>query len=49
MGQMVYPTYQIKKKVSVFETREELLEYETAYGLFNQIYAASENGQLEVI
>ena len=48
MGQVVYPSYPIKKTIAVFETRVELLEYETAYRLFTEVYAAVENSQLEV-
>ena len=46
---MVYPTYKVCKNVQVFETRQELLEYETAYSLFNQVYSATENGEWQVL
>ena len=48
MGQIVYPSYEIKKSCPIFEARKELLEYEVAYNFFNEIYAATDNGQWEV-
>lgn len=48
MGQIIYPSYTIKKSVAIFGNRLELLEYEAAYRLLSEIIAASDDSQWKV-